>query len=69
MHHGQRSGPFLTVLTRFHVFGWVYRPQHPGRANPSTFAPQMCFLYLLPRPRCLTSYGVEADTPCLLINF
>ena len=53
MHHGQRSGPFLTVLTRFHVFGRVYAPQHPWRANPSTFAPQMCFLCLLPTSSCV----------------
>ena len=48
MQHGQCSGPFLTVLTRFHVFGCENRSQHPRRANPSTFAPQMCFLCLLP---------------------
>ena len=53
MHHDQRSGPFLTVLTRFHVFGRVYAPQHPWRANPSTFAPQMCFLCLLPTSSCV----------------
>ena len=64
-HLGSVHGLFTAKFTTVHVFGVNIRLQLTCSPNPATFAPQICFYYLLPTSRDASSALAAPRTPTI----